>query len=85
MELEKMIKELINSNIIENEELALTLLGSDQVTKEEKRKAIDKYIKSLVNGDKTLLDAEHQSIFKKLIKIYATMQEGEVKNRVKKI
>lgn len=85
MELNSMIKELIDSGIIENQELAVTLLGSDQVDDEIKRKHIDSFIKDYTEGKVNFFDEEHKHIFKAWVGIYQKNLPNEVKNRVTKI
>ena len=70
MELQEMIKDLINSKILENEELALTLLRSDEISQEEKRKAIDIYVKDYIAGKIKIDDKEKDNIFRMWTKIY---------------
>ncbi len=49
MELKDIIKELLNSKLIENEELATTLLQSDEISYEDKRVFIENFIKNNKN------------------------------------
>lgn len=85
MELQEMIKDLINSKILENEELALTLLRSDEISQEEKRKAIDTYVKDYIAGKIKIDDKEKDNIFRMWTKIYLKTLDDEVKKRVIKI
>lgn len=85
MELQEMIKDLINSKILENEELALTLLRSDEISQEEKRKAIDIYVKDYIAGKIKIDDKEKDNIFRMWTKIYLKTLDDEVKKRVIKI
>ena len=85
MELQEMIKDLINSKILENEELALTLLRSDEISQEEKRKVIDIYVKDYIAGKIKIDDKEKDNIFRMWTKIYLKTLDDEVKKRVIKI
>jgi hypothetical protein len=85
MELQEMIKDLINSKILENEELALTLLRSDEISQEEKRKAIDIYVKDYIAGKIKIDDKEKDNIFRMWTKIYLKTLDDEVKKRIIKI
>ncbi len=85
MELQEMIKDLINSKILENEELALTLLRSDEISQEEKRKAIDTYVKDYIAGKIKIDDKEKDNIFRMWTKIYLKTLDDEVKKRIIKI
>lgn len=84
MELQKMIEDLIKSGILENEELALTLLRSKEVSLEDKRKAIDGYIKDFISG-KWKVTEEKKKLFDMWVKIYLQTIDNEVKNRIIKI
>lgn len=85
MELQEMIKDLINSKILENEELALTLLRSDEISQEEKRKVIDIYVKDFIAGKTKIDDKEKDNIFRMWTKIYLKTLDDEVKKRIIKI
>ena len=85
MELQEMIKDLINSKILENEELALTLLRSDEISQEEKRKAIDIYVRDYIAGKIKIDDKEKDNIFRMWTKIYLKTLDDEVKKRIIKI
>lgn len=85
MELKKIIDDLIESGIIENQELGITLLSSPDVSDEEKRKHIEKYIKEYQNGTVDFFTEEQTNIFKGWVDIYLSNVKGELKNRIKKI
>jgi hypothetical protein len=85
MELNKMIKDLIESGIIENQELALNILTSDQIDDETKRKHIEKFIDDFINGKVDFFTDERRNVFKGWAEIYQRTIKGEVKNRVKRI
>jgi hypothetical protein len=85
MELNELIRDLINSGIIENQELAVTILSSDEVDKETKRKHIDKFVKDYIEGRVNFHSEEQKHIFGGWVKIYQETIKGEVKKRVKGI
>jgi hypothetical protein len=85
MNLRNLIDQLIESEIIENQELGLTLLRSPEITEEEKRTHIDSFVKSYLEGNIDFNKEEQRNILQMWVEIYLSMQEGEVKNRVKKI
>lgn len=85
MELNKMIKELIDSGIIENQELALTMLGSDKVTDEDRRAAIEKFINDFRSGKVDFSTPEQKNIFESWLEIYQRTVKLEIKNRVTRI
>lgn len=85
MELNNLIKELIDSRIVENQELALNLLTTDRLTDVEKRKHIDKFIEDYTSGRVNFFTEEQQNVFKGWVEIYKKTIKDEVKNRIKKI
>lgn len=85
MELNELIQQLVDSNMTENQELAISLLASDSLTDEEKRKHIDKFINSYLRGEVNWDVPEQKHIFDGWVEIYLRCQRMEVKNRVKKI
>jgi hypothetical protein len=85
MEINKMVKELIDSGIIENQELALTILGSDKVNDQERRVAIDKFIKDYQEGKVTMDNAEQEHLFNSWLEIYRKTVKLDIKNRVTRI
>lgn len=86
MELNNLIKELIDSGMTENQELGLTMLSSDQVSDEEKRELIDRFIKDYQSGVVNFFDEEHKRVFHAWVEIYLALQVDEVKKRrVKRI
>lgn len=70
MELSKMIEELLNSGILENMELATTLLRSPEVSDEEKKKFVDKFIEDYLCGEGDILSDEHRNLFKNWVELY---------------
>lgn len=85
MELNSLIKELIDSGMVENQELAVTLLQSDEIDDETKRKHIDKFIEDYTQGKVNFFSEEQKNIFAGWVAIYMKTIKGEIKNRVKRI
>jgi hypothetical protein len=85
MELKSLIDQLIESDVLESQELGLTLLRAPDVSDSEKRQYIDKFVKQYLEGQVDFFKEEQKHIFQMWVEIYLSMQEGEVKNRVKKI
>ena len=85
MELEELIDTLYNSGMIENQELAVTLLSTPDVTMEQKKRLIDQFIADYNNGKVNFFDEEHKYLFQQWIQIYSSTVIDSIKNRVKKI
>jgi hypothetical protein len=85
MELKDIIKELLNSKLIENEELATTLLQSDEISYEDKRVFIENFIKDYKNQPPSFWTDENKELFRNWVKLYFEYEKKEYKNRVNKI
>lgn len=85
MELNQLIAQLLESGIIENQELGVTLLGAPDITKEEKKKHVDDFIKDYLDGKVNFFSDEQKNIFKAWVALYAEFVKDDVINRVKKI
>ena len=85
MELKSLIDQLIESEVLENQELGLTLLRAPDVSDNEKREYIDKFVKQYLEGKVDFFKEEQKNIFQMWVEIYLSLQEVEVKTRVKKI
>jgi hypothetical protein len=85
MELNQLINQLLESGIIENQELGVTLLRSDEVTKEQKRKYINDFIQEYTEGKINFFNEEHKNIFKAWVELYSQFIKDDVMNRVNKI
>lgn len=81
MEINQLIDQLLNSKIIENQELAVTLLKSTDVTPEEKRRHIDEFIKEYTEGKIDFFSEEHKNIFKAWVELYSAILKDEQKNK----
>jgi hypothetical protein len=84
-ELNEMIEALLQSDIVENKELGVSLLRSDEVSDEEKRKYIDGFIQDYIAGKIDSEDPEVQNLFKGWVEIYLAGIKNEVRNRIQKI
>jgi len=80
-----MIKDLLNSGIIENQEFALTLLSSDNVTNKEKMRYIEGFIDDYTKGKVDFFNEEHKHIFNKWVQIYRSLERDTIKNRINRI
>lgn len=85
MDLNVMIKELIESGIIENQELGLGMLASDKLTDQERRQHIDKFIEDYLSNKVDFTTELQRNVFKAWVEIYNKTLKDEVKNRVTKI
>lgn len=85
MELNKMIEELLASNMLENQELGAALLLSPTVSDEEKKKYIDKFVSDYTSGKVDFFSEDHKNLLKTWIELYSPTIKDDVKNRVKKI
>lgn len=85
MELNQLIRQLIDSGIVENQNLGVTMLSADSVTEEEKRGHLNKFIEEYTSGKVNFFDEEHKSLFDNWVSVYIKMQPEEVSNRVKRI
>jgi hypothetical protein len=85
MDLNVMIKDLIDSGMVENQELGLNLLRSDKVSDEEKRRHIDKFIQDYSSGKVDFFSEEQRNIFAAWTEIYLKTVKYDIKNRVKRI
>jgi hypothetical protein len=70
---------------LENQELGVTLLSSSEVSDEEKRKHIAKFVQEYLSGKVNFFSEEHHAIFKAWVEVYSQIAKDEVKTRVKKI
>ena len=85
MELNQLINQLLESGIIENQELGVTLLGSQEVSEEDKKKYIDAFIQEYTSGKVNFFSEEKEKLFEKWVEIYLPTVKGDIKNRVNKI
>lgn len=85
MELNQLIAQLLESKIIENQELAVNLLRSPEVSQEEKQKYLDKFVHDYSTGNVNFFSEEQKNIFKVWVELYAATIKDQVKNRVKRI
>lgn len=85
MELEILIKQLLDSKIIENQALAVTLLSSSEVSNEEKEKYIDEFVREYTEGKVDFFSEERKDLFRVWVELYSKRIRNDVKNRVRKI
>lgn len=85
MELKEMIGKLLDSEILENNELGVTLLRSDQVSDEEKQVFIDGFVEEYKKNYHLFLTEEKKNLFDCWSELYKASVKGNIKNRVKKI
>lgn len=85
MEINQLIKQLLESGILENQELGVVLLGAPDVSEEDKKKYIDTFIKDYTEGKIDFFKPEHKNLFDSWVKLYLPTIQGEIKNRVQKI
>jgi len=78
-----MIDELLSSGILENEELGTTLLRSTEVSDEQKRKYIDKFVEDYISGKSSFKDKEN--LLQNWAELYLPTVKDAIKKRVKKI
>lgn len=84
MELSKMIEDLLGSGILENMELGTTLLRSPEVSDEEKKKYIDKFVEEYLHGEGDFFSEEKKNLLKNWVELYLPTIKGDIKKRVKK-
>lgn len=85
MELNQLVKELLDSNIIENQELGVNLLRSDSVSKEQKVKFIEGFIEDYTKGKINYFSQEQAKIFSAWVALYEETIKDAIKNRVEKL
>jgi hypothetical protein len=85
MELNVLIESLLESGVLENQELGVTLLSSPDVKDEDKRVYIDKFIEQYTSGEIKFLDNDHKHLFKMWVDLYLPTIKDRIKDRVKKI
>ena len=75
MELKQLIRQLLDSEIIENQELGVSLLKSDKVSWEEKEKFLDEFIEEYTKGKVNFFSEDHHNIFKAWVELYMSIKE----------
>ncbi len=80
-----MIEDLMTSNLLENQELGTALLMSPDVSDEEKKKYIDKFVEEYMSPDNDFYSDEKKNLFKNWVDLYLPTIKEDIKNRVKKI
>ncbi len=85
MELNQLLKKLLESGILENQELGVVLLGAPDVSMEEKQIYIDKFLKDYTDGKVDFFKPEHKHLFENWVALYELTIKDSIKNRVKKI
>lgn len=85
MELQEMIKKLLESPIIENQELGAVLLSAPGVTDEERKIYIDKFVEDYQSGKIDFFTEENKNLLRDWVELYLPTVKEDVKNRVKKI
>lgn len=82
MELSQLIKQLLNSGVIENQELAVSLLSSEEVSEEEKAKYIDTFIQNYLQGKEDFFEEDHKHLFEKWVELYLSTQKNSNENNI---
>lgn len=88
MELNQLIQQLLESGVIENQELGVTLLSSPEVSEEDKRRYIEAFIDSYGSGDVNWFSEEQRHLFEKWVELYTdvyfpTMKNTNLNNKIK--
>ncbi len=77
MELKQLISQLIESKIIENQELGVSLLMSDDVSIQDKKQFLDKFVDDYTRGKIDFFSEDHHNIFKAWVELYMSIKEKE--------
>lgn len=85
MDINTLIQELLDSGMLENMELGVTILNSEKASKEQQRVYIDKFVEDYTTGKVDFFSEEQKTMFENWIKLYKQFEKEDVINRVKKI
>jgi hypothetical protein len=77
MELKQLISQLLESKIIENQELGVSLLMSDDVNIQDKKEFLDKFVDDYTRGKIDFFSEDHHNIFKAWVELYMSIKEKE--------
>lgn len=80
MEIKQLVDQLLSSGIMENQELALTVLRSSEVNEEEKQRYIDDFIRQYTEGDVNFFSEDHKDLFKNWVELYTTTLKARINN-----
>jgi hypothetical protein len=75
MELKQLISQLLESKIIENQELGVSLLMSDDVNIQDKKEFLDKFVDDYTRGKIDFFSEDHHNIFKAWVELYMSIKE----------
>ena len=84
MELNQMIKDLLKSDVLENQELGTALLKSDTISDDEKLKFIEDFIQKAMK-DESIFNLEKRNLYENWLELYIPTIKNSIKNRVKRI
>lgn len=86
MKLDELVDKLLSSKIIENQELATTLMTSPEMPQEEKKRHIEKFKEDYTSGKIDFDDEEKKNLINTWIELYQSVEHELIKeNRVKRI
>lgn len=86
MELDELLRKLLDSGMTDNQHLAVTLLDSENVADEDKIKYLDEFVKNYhKEKDAGVLDEDRKKLFDSWMELYGKFTRVYIKNRVKKI
>lgn len=84
MDLQSLIKGLIESEIVENQELGLTIIKSEEIPEKIKQECVEKFLKDIKSG-KFIMDETKKNLISLWAESYFALQDKIVKSRVKNI
>lgn len=82
MKLNQLIQQLLESGVIENQELGVTLLSSPEVPEEDKRRYIEAFIESYTSGDINWFSEEQKHLFEKWVELYLPTVKDDINNKI---
>lgn len=85
MELRDIIAELLSTDLIENQELATTFLQSPEVSYEDKKGFIERFIEEYKKNAPEFWTDEKKALFQNWVNLYLEYEKKEIKNRINKI
>lgn len=83
--LQEVIDQLLNSGMLDNEELGVTLLAAPNISPEERKRRVDKFIDDFEKDPTRFIKPENHSLLTAWLELYREQEEKDIKERVRKI
>lgn len=84
-QLSKMVRDLLDSDILENRVLGTSLLCSPEISSEERRNYISKFISDYKSDPLSFMTDDNKHLYKNWVELLLAEEDNYIKERVKEI